>query len=135
MWLAREGFARLSGELFALDKIDDSRIHLTNMAIQLKGRSPDDEEHSLPENTQVVRKIFLAKLLFSPSHWNRFLLTFVLDFQHITSTILLSILSISQINIIFKLFLNLMVWGRPGIYYVMLLGGLEGSRGAVMVLL
>ncbi|XP_076242284.1 putative tubulin polyglutamylase TTLL9 [Calliopsis andreniformis] len=35
-WLAREGFARLSAELFDLDNIDDSRVHLTNMAIQLK---------------------------------------------------------------------------------------------------
>ncbi|XP_026670778.1 probable tubulin polyglutamylase TTLL9 [Ceratina calcarata] len=35
-WLAREGFARLSGELFDLENIDDSRVHLTNMAIQLK---------------------------------------------------------------------------------------------------
>lgn len=36
VWLAREGFARLSGQLFSLDKINDSRIHLTNMSIQLK---------------------------------------------------------------------------------------------------
>ncbi|XP_058808637.1 probable tubulin polyglutamylase TTLL9 [Phymastichus coffea] len=36
VWLAREGFARLSGEQFSLARIDDSRVHLTNMAIQLK---------------------------------------------------------------------------------------------------
>ncbi|XP_068991083.1 probable tubulin polyglutamylase TTLL9 [Neodiprion pinetum] len=36
VWLAREGFARLSGELFSLQKINDSRVHLTNMSIQLK---------------------------------------------------------------------------------------------------
>lgn len=35
-WLGREGFARLSAELFDLENIDDSRVHLTNMAIQLK---------------------------------------------------------------------------------------------------
>ncbi|XP_043479338.1 probable tubulin polyglutamylase TTLL9 [Leptopilina heterotoma] len=62
VWLAREGFARLSGELFALDKIDDSRIHLTNMAIQLKGRSLDDEKHSSPENSKHGYKWSLRKV-------------------------------------------------------------------------
>lgn len=66
VWLAREGFARLSGELFALDKIDDSRIHLTNMAIQLKGRSLDDEKHSSPENVQVkAGEILTSKYQYS----------------------------------------------------------------------
>ncbi|XP_076629900.1 putative tubulin polyglutamylase TTLL9 [Colletes latitarsis] len=40
-WLAREGFARLSAELFDLENIDDSRVHLTNMAIQLKTDEED----------------------------------------------------------------------------------------------
>ncbi|XP_023287890.1 probable tubulin polyglutamylase TTLL9 [Orussus abietinus] len=43
VWLAREGFARLSGELFSLEKIDDSRVHLTNMAIQLR-REPGEHQ-------------------------------------------------------------------------------------------
>ncbi|KAI4497745.1 hypothetical protein M0802_007071 [Mischocyttarus mexicanus] len=43
VWLAREGFARLSSQLFDLKNINDSRVHLTNMAIQLK-RSKDEEE-------------------------------------------------------------------------------------------
>lgn len=43
-WLAREGFARLSGELFDLENIDDSRVHLTNMAIQLKTDGDDRRE-------------------------------------------------------------------------------------------
>ncbi|XP_076375568.1 putative tubulin polyglutamylase TTLL9 [Megalopta genalis] len=40
-WLAREGFARLSTELFDLDNIDDNRVHLTNMAIQLKSNGTE----------------------------------------------------------------------------------------------
>ncbi|KAJ8665351.1 hypothetical protein QAD02_007013 [Eretmocerus hayati] len=38
VWLAREGFARLSSEQFSLERIDDNRVHLTNMSIQLKAR-------------------------------------------------------------------------------------------------
>jgi tubulin polyglutamylase TTLL9 len=38
VWLAREGFARLSGEQFSLERIDDTRVHLTNMSIQLKAK-------------------------------------------------------------------------------------------------
>ncbi|KAK9295516.1 hypothetical protein QLX08_010184 [Tetragonisca angustula] len=44
VWLAREGFARLSGELFDLENIDDSRVHLTNMAIQLQTQASDDKQ-------------------------------------------------------------------------------------------
>ncbi|XP_043512318.1 probable tubulin polyglutamylase TTLL9 [Frieseomelitta varia] len=47
VWLAREGFARLSGELFDLENIDDSRVHLTNMAIQLKTQASDDDKQEL----------------------------------------------------------------------------------------
>ena len=49
VWLAREGFARLSGERFSLTRIDDCRIHLTNMSIQLRagprpvGDAPQEE--------------------------------------------------------------------------------------------
>ncbi|XP_076229454.1 putative tubulin polyglutamylase TTLL9 [Nomia melanderi] len=43
-WLAREGFARLSTELFDLDNIDDSRVHLTNIAIQLKSDGDGEKE-------------------------------------------------------------------------------------------
>lgn len=39
VWLAREGFARLSSEQFSLERIDDSRVHLTNMSIQLRPSS------------------------------------------------------------------------------------------------
>ncbi|KAK2588284.1 hypothetical protein KPH14_004305 [Odynerus spinipes] len=46
VWLAREGFARLSSELFDLKNINDNRVHLTNMAIQLK-KSKGDEENSI----------------------------------------------------------------------------------------
>lgn len=38
VWLAREGFARLCSRLFDLENIEDNRVHLTNMAIQLKAR-------------------------------------------------------------------------------------------------
>lgn len=44
VWLAREGFARLSGELYSLENIDDVRVHLTNMSIQLKVESNDTAE-------------------------------------------------------------------------------------------
>ncbi|XP_076394729.1 putative tubulin polyglutamylase TTLL9 isoform X1 [Megachile rotundata] len=44
VWLAREGFARLSAELFDLENIDDSRVHLTNMAIQLKIQGDEKRE-------------------------------------------------------------------------------------------
>ncbi|KZC14998.1 putative tubulin polyglutamylase TTLL9 [Dufourea novaeangliae] len=43
-WLAREGFARLSTELFDLENIDDSRVHLTNIAIQLKTDGNEKKE-------------------------------------------------------------------------------------------
>lgn len=43
-WLAREGFARLCGRLFDLENIGDNRVHLTNIAIQLKaGRDAGDD--------------------------------------------------------------------------------------------
>lgn len=44
VWLAREGFARLSTELYDLEDIDNSRVHLTNMAIQLKITDDDKKE-------------------------------------------------------------------------------------------
>lgn len=34
----------MSGELFDLENIDDSRVHLTNMAIQLKTQASDDKQ-------------------------------------------------------------------------------------------
>ncbi|XP_072759435.1 probable tubulin polyglutamylase TTLL9 [Anoplolepis gracilipes] len=49
VWLAREGFARLCSPLFDLKNIEDNRIHLTNMAIQLKARH-NIENISLIEN-------------------------------------------------------------------------------------
>ncbi|CAD1474212.1 unnamed protein product, partial [Heterotrigona itama] len=49
VWLAREGFARLSGELFDLENIDDSRVHLTNMAIQLKTTQTGDDNKQEPK--------------------------------------------------------------------------------------
>lgn len=49
VWLAREGFARLSSELFSLERIYDSRVHLTNMSIQLKVEAPR-RQTSVDEN-------------------------------------------------------------------------------------
>ncbi|KAG7190240.1 hypothetical protein KM043_006359 [Ampulex compressa] len=49
VWLAREGFARLSGELFDLENIDDSRVHLTNMAIQLRA---NEQAESVPNKEE-----------------------------------------------------------------------------------
>ncbi|KAJ9580280.1 hypothetical protein L9F63_004093, partial [Diploptera punctata] len=36
VWIAREGFARLSGSQYSLDVLGDNKIHVTNMAIQLR---------------------------------------------------------------------------------------------------
>ncbi|XP_069701268.1 probable tubulin polyglutamylase TTLL9 isoform X2 [Periplaneta americana] len=51
VWLAREGFARLSGYQFSLNTLSDNRIHVTNMAVQLrsmqKGSCPKDYKRSL----------------------------------------------------------------------------------------
>ncbi|XP_023248447.1 probable tubulin polyglutamylase TTLL9 [Copidosoma floridanum] len=43
VWLAREGFARLSSEQFSLERIDERRVHLTNMSIQLKTEARKSE--------------------------------------------------------------------------------------------
>lgn len=82
VWLAREGFARLSGERFSLERIDDSRVHLTNMAIQLKtgaaglvGQPLDDKfilvdeqeqeeeepEEEEPEEEEAVARVRLGR--------------------------------------------------------------------------
>ncbi|OAD61640.1 putative tubulin polyglutamylase TTLL9 [Eufriesea mexicana] len=64
VWLAREGFARLSGELFDLENIDDSRVHLTNMAIQLKMQD-DEKKEQLKKGCKwaliKVREYFTAR--------------------------------------------------------------------------
>ncbi|CAB0042641.1 unnamed protein product [Trichogramma brassicae] len=50
VWLAREGFARLSGEQFSLERIDDNRVHLTNMSIQLRQPRPSTTSSTVNSN-------------------------------------------------------------------------------------
>ncbi|KAG5345444.1 TTLL9 polyglutamylase, partial [Acromyrmex charruanus] len=63
VWLAREGFARLCGQLFDLENIDDNRVHLTNTAIQLKASQNTEGISSINgENGQWSCKWALNKL-------------------------------------------------------------------------
>ncbi|XP_011644199.1 probable tubulin polyglutamylase TTLL9 [Pogonomyrmex barbatus] len=63
VWLAREGFARLCGQLFDLENIDDNRVHLTNTAIQLKASQNADGIPSVKgENGERNCKWALSKL-------------------------------------------------------------------------
>ncbi|KYQ46375.1 putative tubulin polyglutamylase TTLL9 [Trachymyrmex zeteki] len=63
VWLAREGFARLCGQLFDLENIDDNRVHLTNTAIQLKASQTTEGISSIKdENGEWNCKWALNKL-------------------------------------------------------------------------
>jgi tubulin polyglutamylase TTLL9 len=52
VWLAREGFARLCGQLFDLENIGDNRVHLTNMAIQLKAVQNIEDDSSMKDKSE-----------------------------------------------------------------------------------
>jgi len=63
VWLAREGFARLCGQLFDLENIGDNRVHLTNVAIQLKaGQNIEDDSSMNDTNEKWECKWALSKL-------------------------------------------------------------------------
>ncbi|XP_077976310.1 putative tubulin polyglutamylase TTLL9 [Styela clava] len=59
-WLYRDGFARFSNTRFSLDSIDDSYVHLTNVAIQKT--APDyDPEKGCKWSLQQLRTYLTAK--------------------------------------------------------------------------
>ena len=59
-WLYRDGFARFSNTRFSLDSIDDSYVHLTNVAIQKT--APDyDPEKGCKWSLQQLRHYLTAK--------------------------------------------------------------------------
>lgn len=59
-WLYREGFARFSNTRFSLDSIDDTYVHLTNVAIQKT--APDyDAEKGCKWSLQQLRRYLVAK--------------------------------------------------------------------------
>jgi len=59
-WLYRDGFARFSNTRFSLDSIDDSYVHLTNVAIQKT--APDyDPDKGCKWSLQQLRKYLTAK--------------------------------------------------------------------------
>eukprot|EP00117_Sycon_ciliatum_P004145 scpid76188/ scgid2560/ Probable tubulin polyglutamylase TTLL9; Tubulin--tyrosine ligase-like protein 9 len=59
-WLYRSGFARFSGARYRLDTIEDSYVHLTNVAIQKT--APDyDPEKGCKWGLQELRNFFVAK--------------------------------------------------------------------------
>nr|KAF7432044.1 hypothetical protein H0235_004968 [Vespula pensylvanica] len=64
VWLAREGFARLSSQLFDLKNINDNRVHLTNMAIQLKRSKEDERMNNGPLNEDRKRSCKWALIKF-----------------------------------------------------------------------
>ncbi|XP_031569388.1 probable tubulin polyglutamylase TTLL9 isoform X1 [Actinia tenebrosa] len=60
VWLYREGFARFSNTRYSLDSIDDSYVHLTNVAIQKT--APDyDPEKGCKWSLQQLRQYLVAK--------------------------------------------------------------------------
>lgn len=60
VWLYRGGFARFSNTRFSLDSIDDTYVHLTNVAVQKT--APDyDPEKGCKWSTQQLRKYLVAK--------------------------------------------------------------------------
>ncbi|KAK6185144.1 hypothetical protein SNE40_007440 [Patella caerulea] len=59
-WLYREGFARFSNTRFSLDSIDDTYVHLTNVAVQKT--APDyDPEKGCKWSLHRLRQFLLAK--------------------------------------------------------------------------
>jgi len=59
-WLYREGFARFSNTRFSLDSIDDTYVHLTNVAIQKT--APDyDAEKGCKWSLQQLRRYLVSK--------------------------------------------------------------------------
>ncbi|XP_077982125.1 putative tubulin polyglutamylase TTLL9 isoform X4 [Glandiceps talaboti] len=59
-WLYRSGFARFSNTRFSLDSIDDTYVHLTNVAIQKT--APDyDPERGCKWSMQQLRQYLIAK--------------------------------------------------------------------------
>ncbi|XP_066581602.1 probable tubulin polyglutamylase TTLL9 [Prorops nasuta] len=61
VWLAREGFARLSAELFDLSNIGNCKVHLTNMAIQLRAREKNAEKQDFKWALSKVREYLTKK--------------------------------------------------------------------------
>ena len=60
VWLYRSGFARFSNTRYSLESIDDSYIHLTNVAVQKT--APDyDPEKGCKWSTQQLRRYLTAK--------------------------------------------------------------------------
>ncbi|XP_052714614.1 probable tubulin polyglutamylase TTLL9 isoform X2 [Crassostrea angulata] len=60
VWLYRSGFARFSNTRFSLDSIEDTYVHLTNVAIQKN--APDyDPDKGCKWSTQQLRKYLCAK--------------------------------------------------------------------------
>ncbi|XP_048727639.2 probable tubulin polyglutamylase TTLL9 isoform X8 [Ostrea edulis] len=60
VWLYRSGFARFSNTRFSLDSIEDTYVHLTNVAIQKN--APDyDPDKGCKWSTQQLRKYLSAK--------------------------------------------------------------------------
>ncbi|KAK7505808.1 hypothetical protein BaRGS_00003079, partial [Batillaria attramentaria] len=60
VWLYRSGFARFSNTRFSLECIDDSYVHLTNVAVQKT--APDyDPEKGCKWSLQQLRQYFIAK--------------------------------------------------------------------------
>lgn len=60
VWLYRDGFARFSNTRFSLDSIDDSYVHLTNVAIQKT--APDyDPDKGCKWSLQQLRTYLTAK--------------------------------------------------------------------------
>ncbi|XP_005091245.1 probable tubulin polyglutamylase TTLL9 [Aplysia californica] len=60
VWLYRGGFARFSNTRFSMDSIEDTYIHLTNVAVQKT--SPDyDPEKGCKWSAQQLRKYLVAK--------------------------------------------------------------------------
>ncbi|CAG2214870.1 TTLL9 [Mytilus edulis] len=60
VWLYRGGFARFSNTRFSLDSIEDTYVHLTNVAVQKN--APDyDPEKGCKWSTQQLRKYLAAK--------------------------------------------------------------------------
>ncbi|XP_006814311.1 putative tubulin polyglutamylase TTLL9 [Saccoglossus kowalevskii] len=59
-WIYRSGFARFSNSRFSLDSIDDTYIHLTNVAVQKT--APDyDPEKGCKWSMQQLRQYLIAK--------------------------------------------------------------------------
>lgn len=69
VWMARDGFARISGSQYSLDCLQDNLVHLTNTAVQITGNDPTRQGckwslHKLRQFLTARHGVFVVSAIF-----------------------------------------------------------------------